>query len=157
MPTSQAVLLPNNVKPMRYAIHLTPDLDAYTFDGEETIDVEVLEATDTIVLNAAEMSVSAASIMDAGNAAVDASAIELNAADETVSISFPPAIQPGPAVLRIAFTGELNDRLTGFYRSEYTRADGTSRTMATTQFEPSSRAAGNSHAGTNPPSRRASN
>ena len=138
MPTSQAVLLPNNVKPLRYAIHLTPDLDAYTFDGEETIDVEVLEATDTIVLNAAEMSVSAASIMDAGNAAVDASAIELNAADETVSISFPSAIQPGPAVLRIAFTGELNDRLTGFYRSEYTRADGTSRTMATTQFEPSS-------------------
>ena len=138
MPTSQAVLLPNNVKPLRYAIHLTPDLYAYTFDGEETIDVEVLEATDTIVLNAAEMSISAASIMDAGNAAVDASAIELNAADETVSISFPSAIQPGPAVLRIAFTGELNDRLTGFYRSVYTRADGTFRTMATTQFEPSS-------------------
>ena len=138
MPTSQAVLLPNNVKPLRYAIHLTPDLYAYTFDGEETIDVEVLEATDTIVLNAAEMSISAASIMDAGNAPVDASAIELNADDETVSISFPSAIQPGPAVLRIAFTGELNDRLTGFYRSVYTRADGTFRTMATTQFEPSS-------------------
>ena len=138
MPTSQAVLLPNNVKPLRYAIHLTPDLFAYTFDGEETIDVEVLEATDTIVLNAAEMSISAASIMDAGNAAVDASAIELNADDETVSISFPSAIEPGPAVLHIAFTGELNDRLTGFYRSVYTRADGTFRTMATTQFEPSS-------------------
>ncbi|MDE2803258.1 MAG: M1 family metallopeptidase [Chloroflexota bacterium] len=138
MATSQAVLLPNNVRPLRYAIHLTPDLDAFTFDGEESVDVEVLDATDTIVLNACEMTVHAASLMDAGNAEVNAVGIEFDDDDETVSLRFPATVQPGPAVLRISFTGELNDRLTGFYRSSYTREDGTSRTMATTQFEPSS-------------------
>ena len=138
MPQSQAVLLPTNVKPLRYAIHLTPDLDAFTFDGEESVDIEVLEATDTIVLNACEMAVHSASLMDAGNAQVDATGIDLNADEETVSISFPSAVAAGPAVLRVSFTGELNDRLTGFYRSTYTREDGTPRTMATTQFEPSS-------------------
>ena len=138
MPTSQAVLLPNNVRPLRYAIHLTPDLAAFTFTGEESVDVEVLEATDTIVLNSTELSVSAATLMDAGNAQVDAADIQLDADEETVSIRFPSIIQPGPAVLRVTFTGELNDRLTGFYRSQYTGADGALRTMATTQFEPSS-------------------
>ncbi len=138
MPESQAVLLPKNVRPLRYAVHLTPDLEAFTFGGEESIDIEVLEATDTVVLNACEMTVHSASLMDAGNAQVDATGIEMNADDETVAIRFPSAVQPGPAVLRISFTGELNDRLTGFYRSTYTREDGTPRTMATTQFEPSS-------------------
>ena len=138
MPQSQAVLLPPNARPLRYAIHLTPDLDAFTFDGEESVDVEVLEATDTIVLNACEMTVHAASLMDAGNAQADAVSLDLNPDDETVAIRFPAAIQPGPAVLRISFSGELNDRLTGFYRSAYTAEDGSPRTMATTQFEPSS-------------------
>ena len=33
------------------------------------------------------------------------------------------------------FVGELNDRLRGFYRSQYTDIDGNERYMATTQFE----------------------
>nr|MCS5669465.1 M1 family metallopeptidase [Dehalococcoidia bacterium] len=49
---------------------------------------------------------------------------------------FGETIQPGDARLEMVFTGELNDKLIGFYRSEYTSQDGETRYLATTQFEP---------------------
>lgn len=39
--------------------------------------------------------------------------------DETVTFLFPSVIKPGEAKLEIEFTGELNDKLKGFYRSKY--------------------------------------
>ena len=43
--------------------------------------------------------------------------------------------EPGEWTLHLRFTGELNDRLTGFYRSTFVGPDGTKHTIATTQFE----------------------
>ena len=64
MPTSNAVLLPQNVQPVSYAIHLSPNLKAFTFEGEETVAVRILASTNAIVLNAAELQVHAASFND---------------------------------------------------------------------------------------------
>ena len=47
--------LPTNVRPEHYTLHLTPDLDKATFSGEETIDVTLAQAADSITLNAAEI------------------------------------------------------------------------------------------------------
>ena len=52
-----------------------------------------------------------------------------------VSFDFAESIPVGSAELAIEFTGELNDKLRGFYRSSYTDVDGNQRWMATTQFE----------------------
>ncbi|MCH8940542.1 MAG: M1 family peptidase, partial [Chloroflexi bacterium] len=138
MPTSNAVLLPSNVQPASYAIHLTPDLVAFTFTGEESVSIEVLESTDTIVLNASELQVSQATLTPASGAATTASGITMDADEETLTLTFPSALPAGKGTLHIVFTGELNDKLTGFYRSQYTDSAGKSHTMATTQFEPSS-------------------
>ena len=43
--------------------------------------------------------------------------------------------QPGKSVLRLKFTGQLNDKMKGFYRSKYTTPDGQERFAAVTQFE----------------------
>ena len=138
MPTSNAILLPTNVQPASYAIHLTPDLEAFTFAGEETVEIEVLESTNSIVMNAAELQVSEASFTDANGEASGANSIIVSENGETLTLSFPNALSAGKGALYIVFTGELNDRLTGFYRSQYTESDGKSHVMATTQFEPSS-------------------
>ena len=47
--------LPRTVVPVRYDLRLEPDLTAFTFTGEETITVEVREATAEILLNAVEL------------------------------------------------------------------------------------------------------
>ncbi len=38
-------------------------------------------------------------------------------------------------MLKLSFTGELNDKMKGFYRSKYTGPDGEDRFAAVTQFE----------------------
>ena len=51
------VTLPPNVRPMSYDITLEPDLEAFTFLGAETIDVEVLEPTASVELNCIEIAI----------------------------------------------------------------------------------------------------
>ncbi len=48
----------------------------------------------------------------------------------------PRVFKPGPARLRISFSGVLNDKLRGFYRSTFTDDEGATRTLAVTQFQP---------------------
>ena len=135
MPSADALALPANVKPCRYRLVLRPDLDAFTFSGEETVEVEILAPAARITLNAAELEIGAAALRRDGGAPVVAHSVTLDAAAETVTLDFGRILSPGLAQLDLSFTGVLNDRLVGFYRSEYQTADGETRYLATTQFE----------------------
>ena len=55
--------------------------------------------------------------------------------EETVAISFPSPLPVGRGLLSLNFTGELNDKLKGFYRCKYTGEDGSERFCAVTHFE----------------------
>ena len=44
MPESDRVILPTNVKPIKYRLRLEPDLAGLTFKGSESIDIQVVEA-----------------------------------------------------------------------------------------------------------------
>jgi aminopeptidase N len=50
-------------------------------------------------------------------------------------VSAPGAAAGAGATLRLAFTGTLNDKMAGFYRSAYTAPGGERRHMGVTQFE----------------------
>ena len=51
-------------------------------------------------------------------------------------VSLNQAVQSSQLTLNIFFTGNLNDELSGFYRSSYTKtATGEKKWLATTQFE----------------------
>jgi puromycin-sensitive aminopeptidase len=127
-------LLPAEVRPVKYRITLSPDLTGFTFAGEETIDIEVKRPTAQIVLNAAELEIQAAHVLLDGQR-MPAQSIELDAKAETATLTFGTPLTIGTSQLYMRFTGILNDKLRGFYRSEYTLPDGTKRVMATTQFE----------------------
>lgn len=49
--------LPRTVVPRRYDIQIEPDLAAFTFVGEEAIDVTICETASEIVLNAADLAI----------------------------------------------------------------------------------------------------
>ena len=134
MPSADAVVLPDNVRPTHYQITLQPYMDKFTFDGLEVIDIDVREATSEIVLNATEMRVSAGMVIKDGRW-IRASSITQDQESETVTISFPETVEAGPAQLDLRFAGELNDKLRGFYRSQYVNPEGEVSYLATTQFE----------------------
>ena len=134
MPTADAVVLPDNVLPRRYDLTLQPDLGQFTFRGEETIEVEVVSATSEISLNCDEIEIQEASVTH-GGVTTTASRIGYDKAREIVTLEFTEPVPAGSASLRIKFTGELNDKLRGFYRSQYTNVEGETAYLATTQFE----------------------
>jgi puromycin-sensitive aminopeptidase len=132
---SLAVKLPRNVRPTAYELTLTPDLSEFTFDGEVDITIDVLSPTRSITLNAIELVVADARLTRTESGALNGT-VTYEPANETATITFPVEIAPGPATLSLEFTGTLNDRLRGFYRSRYTGADGSELYLASTQFEP---------------------
>ncbi len=54
---------------------------------------------------------------------------------ETVTIKFPSEVPAGDAKVHFKFTGKLNDKMRGFYRSAYKDSAGTEHWLASTQFE----------------------
>ena len=135
MTTAEFSPLPPYVRPTKYRLTLTPDLERFTFSGEETIDIQILEPAAEILLNAIEIEVQAASLVRSDGATTAASRIEYDKPAETVTFSFDGPLPVGQAQLVLQFTGELNDRLHGFYRSTYQTPEGEGRTLAATQFE----------------------
>jgi puromycin-sensitive aminopeptidase len=126
--------LPATVVPARYDIRLEPDLEAATFAGEETVAITVKEPVTEILLNAAELAIQAVRVETADGAVVEGSAA-LDEEAERARLMFPSPIPAGEHRLILRFTGILNDRLHGFYRSTYKDAAGGSHTIAATQFE----------------------
>src|SRR5215470_3813345 len=125
--------LPTSVVPVRYDLRLEPDLDAATFAGEETVAVTVSAPVTEIVLNAAELTIQSVSA-EGGDGAVLQGAVALEPEAERARLLFPSPLAPGDWRLRLTFTGILNDRLHGFYRSTYKDGAGV-HTIAATQFE----------------------
>ncbi len=133
--TDNPYRLPRTVLPVRYELTLEPDLDAATFRGRTEILVDVVEPTDRIVLNAAELDLREAWIVGQSGTRINAEAIDLDDETERATIQFTSLVERGAWTLHIDFDGILNDKLRGFYRSTFTDADGNEQVIATTQME----------------------
>lgn len=115
--------------PVRYDLELSPDLSAATFTGRVRIELNVLEPTRQLVLNAAELEILSGTVDD------QPGSVSLDEPLERLTITLDSPIAPGPATVDITFTGTLNDKLRGFYRSTFTDSDGVARVIATTQMQ----------------------
>ena len=135
MSDSSVSLLPRNVRPSRYSLTLTPDLSEFSFHGDQSVDIEVLEPTTAIVVNCLEIDVESCRLDLADGSTRTSAETSYDEAAETATFSFAEVLPPGRAVLHLEFTGRLNDKLRGFYRSRYTDDSGQERYLATTQFE----------------------
>ena len=133
MTQKTSVLLPLHITPIHYDIYLAPDLDNFIFIGEETIDLDFSKADSSITLHCAEIEVLKATVK-VGKKETPSRRITYNKKAETVTISFPTKIPKGKAKLTLEFTGILNDKMRGFYRSRYEH-DGKTYHMGVTQFE----------------------
>jgi puromycin-sensitive aminopeptidase len=134
MPTEKPYRLPTTVTPKRYEIRLTPDLTTWTFTGEETIVIQVHEPVGEIVFNAAELELYSAATNLAGGEVLPCS-VSLDGENERATLRCAETVPAGDCELRLQFSGVLNDKLHGFYRSTYKGADGQDKPLASTQFE----------------------
>jgi puromycin-sensitive aminopeptidase len=126
--------LPRTIIPEHYDLVLTPDLASATFAGTVEVTIEAERATDEVVLNAADLEIGAVRLITADGETRDGRA-EL--VDQQAVLHFDAPVPAGSGhVLQLEFTGVLNDKLHGFYRSSFVDDEGVERVIATTQFEP---------------------
>ena len=123
-----------NIKPLSYDLVFEPDLKTFKFAGKEKIRLKILRATDTLVLNAADLKVRHCHLI-LQNRSVKPKKVELDEKNELLVLKCEHRIA-GDAELFIDFEGTLNDHLAGFYRSRY-EVRGREKFLATTQFEAS--------------------
>ena len=122
--------LPRNVVPRRYDLELEPDLESFTI---RLVGAPAGERP--MALNAIELDVDEAWLLDGSGRRVADATIAYEPAFERLALTFANDVELGRHRLSLRFSGELNDRLHGFYRSTYKDGEGETRVIATTQFE----------------------
>ncbi len=127
--TGHAQRLPGVARPQHYILQLTPDLRATTFTGQETIDLTLEQAADSIVLNALQLKFAAVTA-DVDGHTLPAQ-VSVDPKLEQATFHFASKLPAGPVTLKIAYTGILSEDLRGFYLSRTPK-----RNYAVTQFEP---------------------
>ncbi|KAI5304921.1 Aminopeptidase 2 mitochondrial [Ascosphaera pollenicola] len=130
-------ILPKNVKPVHYDLTLEPDFEKFTYEGTVLIDLDVLETTSFIKLNATDLTVHSSEIIVDGKTHVSNPDVTMQEDDQTMLIAFSqPLVAGTKAQLRQKFTGILNEHMAGFYKCTYKGSDGKTKYMASTQMEP---------------------
>ena len=119
--------LPHTVVPSRYRLTLEPDLVNASFSGTVSIDVTATEALESFALNADELHIASTRV-----GGVEAT-FQLEPDTERLVIT--ASIDPGNTTIDIEFTGTLNDKLRGWYRSTFRDDQGVERVIATTQMQ----------------------
>ena len=94
MPASEVVVLPETARPSKYRIKLQPDLTTFTFSGEQSVDLQILEPTTSIVLNAIDLDISVATL-HANGVTLSTPEITIDKESETPTLRFNATIQPG--------------------------------------------------------------
>ena len=128
----QRVVLPTNVVPRHYDVTLEVDFAKFIFKGTVIIDLEVAKDSTSISLNTLELDIHTTTVHADGVLVTSSPTLSYDADTQTTTIDLGKAISKGQKVqLEHTYTGQLNDKMAGFYRSK--RRDG--EYLAVTQFE----------------------
>lgn len=128
--TTARHVLPTDIVPVHYDIAVRPDAAALTFTGSVDAEVQVVKATSTVTLNAADMTFGAVQL----DGATVAPKVTYDEPAQTATLTFASPIEVGKHRLAIAYTGKINQQAFGLFSVDYDTPQGSKRLLAT-QFE----------------------
>ena len=120
------------ISKINYELLVEPLFSNFTFNGKEIISVNIAKPITNIKLNCAELKIKKCYVIN--NSKTIHAKFSTDKTSEELSIIFEKKIS-GKSRICIEFQGILNDRLLGFYRSQYKDQSGKTKYIATTQFE----------------------
>jgi tricorn protease interacting factor F2/3 len=121
------------INPINYQIHLIPDLINFSFAGTTKIHFEAQNPIEEISVNALELAIWNCKVR-ADDLVVECPFL-VNTQKEELRILLPKAVS-GRIIVTIDYQGHINDKMAGFYRSNYIKGEEI-RYVAVTQFEES--------------------
>ncbi|GAB3436847.1 M1 family metallopeptidase [Massilia solisilvae] len=127
--------LPKDVLPVQYLAHIVPDIEANTFRGDETVEIEVRKQTSTLMLNADNLDIDAATLSGKGISILKL-VPSVDRQQQTVTFNLAQPLQPGRYKLALQFRGLINREPRGMFHMNY-KVAGADKKMIGTTMEPS--------------------
>ena len=127
--------LPRTARPDHYRVQITPHAGQMRFDGKVSIDLEVLQPTKSIVLQAAGMRFGRSQLQPAGGGKAIAATVNVDEANQTASFGVAAPLAPGRYTLSIDYSGTINTQANGLFALDYPVAGGSRKRALFTQFE----------------------
>ena len=125
--------LPKQVVPTEYSVRVVPNIDNLTFNGTETVKIEVRTPVRELVLNAVEIKIVAASVDEKP---VPRSSFRIDSKTELLRIALGSELQTGMHTLSLRFSGKINQQGRGlFYMRYQEQGTGAEKIALGTQFE----------------------
>ncbi len=122
--------LPKTVVPSRYEIAITPNIEAKTFTGVESVALDLRASTDELVLNSLDETLTEVRF-DGQPVATVASDDE----QQLTTVHLAHRARTGAHRLTFTYTGKIETRPQGLFLQPYAYPDGTSGKMLSTQME----------------------
>jgi aminopeptidase N len=128
--------LPRNAAPSLYRIHVRPDMDALTFAANSSVEIEVFEPSDALVLHANNLDITKAMLVQHDGGTPRAMQIAMDEAAQTVRFADGAPIVPGRYRLDTDYTGTINTQANGLFALDYPdKRTGDPKRGLFTQFE----------------------
>lgn len=113
--------LPNNTRPYRYQIQLTPDITEgkFSFEGESKIFLEIFQPIRNLTLHSVNLHIYEESTKLVGDDVLKPQRHIFNDETQFLILNFHDNIQPGFYFLYLKYNGKLNSRPLGFFMDFY--------------------------------------
>ena len=95
----------------------------------------MVEATDAIVLQAADISFTTVTLEGADGRTIGSGTVQVDAKQQIASLGFGKTIPAGTYKLSIDYAGKIHTQATGFFALDYKGQDGSDKRALYTQFE----------------------
>ncbi len=101
-----------------------------SFTATASIDIQVLKATSSLTLNAADLTISSAKLRSGA-----AAKVSINAAAQTATLTFAKPLPVGMHSIDFVYGGKINDQASGMFALDYKDTKGAQKRALFTQFE----------------------
>ncbi len=134
LPASVTTQLPRNAVPTHYAISVVPDAASATFSGRTEISFDLVEASDHVTMNAADLNFTGAQLSGGNDTGLPVT-VTTDAAAQTVTFNFGKMLPPASYKLTASYTGKIYDQANGLFYLDYKNPEGADKRALFTQFE----------------------
>jgi len=122
--------LPNNTEPISYTLDvqtfIDPQKNQFTFAGTVNITIRVKTSTEELTLNVDDLKINQIDVTTDSTTDIEVTGNHVVVKNEQLVIQFksPGLIADRVYHVQIAYSGELRNDMTGFYKSWYKDQDG---------------------------------
>ena len=122
--------LPKNVVPLDYQLSVTPDLEAGTIAGTESVRLRVSAATASIVFNSLNEA-----LADVRLDGAPVSAVVSDDERQLSTVTLAQPLAPGEHTLTFSYSARLEQQPHGMFLQHYVKPDGTRGVLVSTKME----------------------